>query len=214
MEKMKAFFEPRSIVLIGATDREHSIGRTVMDNLLLGKDRRKVYPVNPNRKTILGLSAYPELSALPEVPDLAVIITPAATVPGCIEECAKFGIKSVIIASAGFKEAGPEGQDREDKIGATAKANNMRIIGPNCLGVIRPRTMLNATFANKMPQQGQVAFLSQSGALGTAVLDWAVSRDLGFSAFVSLGSNAQRRLRRPDRLLWRRSGNQEHRYLS
>lgn len=188
MERIKSFFEPQSIALIGATDREKSIGKTVMDNLLLGKDKRKIFPVNPKRQTILGIPAFPNVSSLPEVPDLAIILTPAKTVPDTIAECADIGIKSVIIASAGFKEIGEEGKEREDRLAEIARSNQMRIIGPNCLGVIRPSSLLNATFANKMAKKGQIAFLSQSGALGTAVLDWAVSRDVGFSAFVSLGS--------------------------
>jgi acetyltransferase len=188
MEAMKSFFAPDSIAVIGATERENSIGKTVMDNLLLGKDKHKIYPVNPNRQTILDQKCYNSISQIPETPDLAIIVTPAATVIESVEECAKLGLKAIIIASAGFKEIGPEGKAREEKIGEIASANGIRIIGPNCLGVIRPTSKLNATFVNKMAKPGRVAFLSQSGALGSAVLDWAVSRDVGFSAFVSLGS--------------------------
>ncbi len=188
MERIRAFFEPASVALVGASERQGAVGRTVLDNLLLAGDRRRVYPVNPNREKILDIKCYPELSALPETPELVVVTTQAKVVPGVIEECGRMGVKAVIVISAGFREAGEEGKAREEKVLAAARRYGIRIIGPNCLGVIRPSALLNATFANKMSRPGQVAFLSQSGALGTAVLDWAVSREIGFSAFVSLGS--------------------------
>jgi len=188
MEPIKAFFEPGSVALIGASEQEGTVGRTVLDNLLLARDRRTIYPVNPNREKLLDLKCYPSVSALPKVPELAVVVTQAKVVPGVVEECAKAGVRAVIIISAGFKEVGAEGKAREEKIMEIARKNGIRVIGPNCLGVIRPSAGLNATFANKMSKTGHVAFLSQSGALGTAVLDWAVSREIGFSAFVSLGS--------------------------
>jgi len=188
MEKIRAFFEPGSIALVGATDREGTVGRTVLDNLMLARDKRRVYLVNPNREKILDLKCYPSLSALPEKPELVVIVTQAKIVPSIIEECGKAGVKAVVIISAGFKEIGAEGKEREEKISQLSRKYGIRIIGPNCLGVIKPSALLNATFATKMSKPGHVAFLSQSGALGTAVLDWAVSREIGFSAFVSLGS--------------------------
>ena len=188
MEKIRLFFEPESVALVGATDRKGAVGRILLDNLLLAEDRRKIYPVNPNRETILSLKCYPEVKALPETPDLAIIATAAKIVPDVVEECGQAGVKAVIIISAGFKEAGAEGKAREDRIAELVDKYGVRIIGPNCLGVIKPDASLNATFATKMSKPGRVAFLSQSGALGSAVLDWAVSRDIGFSAFVSLGS--------------------------
>jgi len=188
MEKIKAFFEPRSIALVGATDRAGTVGRTVLSNLMLAKDKRQIYPVNPNREEILDLKCYPSLSAIPETPELVVIVTQAKVVPAVVEECGRVGVKAVIIISAGFKEIGEEGKEREDKIIKLGKKYGLRIIGPNCLGVIKPGAQLNATFATRMSRPGHIAFLSQSGALGTAVLDWAVSREIGFSAFVSLGS--------------------------
>jgi len=188
MEKIDLFFNPKSVVLVGATDRENSIGKTVLENLLLGQDHHTIYPVNPNRQTVMGMKCYPSVSSLPEVPDLVMIVTPAATVVDTVEDCARAGVKAIIIASSGFKEIGPEGKAREERIAQIAKENDIRIIGPNCLGVIRPITKLNGTFVNRMAKPGKVAFLSQSGALGSAVLDWALSRDVGFSAFVSLGS--------------------------
>ena len=188
MEGMRLFFEPSSVALVGATEREGAVGRIVLDNLLLAKDKRKIYPVNPNREKILDAKCYPNISSLPEMPELAVVVTNAKLVPDIVEESGKAGIKNIIIISSGFKEAGDEGKTRENKIFDTAKKYNIRIIGPNCLGVIRPSTNLNATFATKMTKPGRIAFLSQSGALGSAILDWAVSRDIGFSAFVSVGS--------------------------
>jgi len=188
MEKMKLFFEPKSVAFVGATDRKGAVGQVVMDNLLLAKDRRKIYPVNPRRARISDMKCYPALASLPEIPDLVIIATAAKTVPEVVSECGKVGVKAIIIISAGFKEAGEEGEAREKQILDFARKYGIKIIGPNCLGVIRPSTNLNATFATMMPKPGHIAFVSQSGALGSAVLDWAMSRDIGFSTFVSLGS--------------------------
>jgi acetyltransferase len=188
MGDMKSFFEPASVALVGATERTGAVGRTVLENLLLGKDKRPVYPVNPKQESLLGTKCYSSLSAIPEVPELVVIATNARMVSELVEESGKIGTKNIIIISSGFKEIGEEGKEREKAISETARRYGIRIIGPNCLGIIRPGAGLNATFGNRMPKPGHIAFLSQSGALGTAVLDWAVSRDIGFSTFVSLGS--------------------------
>ena len=188
MERIKLFFAPSSIALIGATDRDRAVGKVALENLLLTKDKLKIYPINPNRDKVFDLTCYPSVSSLEEPPDLAVIITPAETVPDLVEECGKAGIKAIIIISAGFKEIGAEGQAREDKIADIARKYNIRIIGPNCMGLIRPSANLNTTFTRRMPKPGYVAFLSQSGALGSGVLDWAISKNIGFSAVVSLGS--------------------------
>ncbi len=188
MDIIRLFFEPKSIVLIGATDRAGSVGQATLENLLTGKDKRQVYLINPKREQIMGAKCYPNLSALPEVPELAVIATAAESVPDVVEECGKIGIKAIIIISAGFKEAGEKGKEREYRIAEFARKYGMRVMGPNCLGTIRPSTGLNATFTRKMTKPGKIAFLSQSGALGSSVLDWAINRDIGFSAFVSLGT--------------------------
>ena len=188
MDRINLFFNPQSVVLFGATDRPGSVGQTTLENLLSSKDKRKVYIVNHNHEQIMDTKCYPNLSALPEIPELAIIATSAETVPDIVEECGKAGIQAVIIISAGFKEAGEKGKEREAKIMEFAQKYGMRIMGPNCLGAIRPSSGLNATFARKTTKPGKIAFLSQSGALGASVLDWAVSRDIGFSAFVSLGS--------------------------
>ena len=185
---LDSFFEPASVAVIGATEKEGSVGRTVFWNLISSPFGGTVYPVNQKRASILGVRAYPNMAALPEVPELVVIATPAPTIPATVEECAAAGIKAVVIISAGFKEVGPEGAELERQILATARANGMRIVGPNCLGVMRPTTGLNATFAIGISSPGTVGFVSQSGALLTAVLDWSAREKVGFSAVVSLGS--------------------------
>jgi acetyltransferase len=159
-----------------------------MRNLIQLGFEGKVYPVNITKKEILGIRAYQRVDQLPEKVDLAIIATPAKTVPAVLEQCGKAGILGVIIISAGFKEIGSEGRALEDQIQATKRKYNLRIIGPNCFGIIRPSIALNATFSDLMPKSGNVAFISQSGALGSAILDWAMSQNIGFSNFVSVGS--------------------------
>lgn len=188
MEKIKPFFNPSSVALIGSTEKEKAVGRVILENLLEAKDKCRIYSVNPKREKIFDMKCYPDIASIPEIPDLAVIATPAQTVPDIVEECGKAGVRAITIISSGFKEIGTEGKARENRIMDIARQYNIRIMGPNCMGTIRPSANLNTTFAKKMPKPGYVAFLSQSGALGSAVLDWAISRNLGFSAFVSLGS--------------------------
>lgn len=166
------------------------MGRTILENLTATGFGGPVYPVNPQRKKVLGRKAYPSVRAVPGPVDLAVIVTPAATVPGVIAECAAVGVRSAIVISAGFRETGPEGQELERQILANAAATRMRIVGPNCLGVMLPHVGLNATFAAGMARPGSVAFISQSGALCTAVLDWSLREKVGFSAFISIGAMA------------------------
>jgi acetyltransferase len=185
---LDSIFSPGVIALIGATERKHSVGRTVMANLIQGGFPGRIYPVNPIQKSVLGLQAYPKVSDLPEKPDLAVIVTPAGTVPGIIKECADAGVRGAIVISAGFKEIGAAGAALEQQILTEARRGNMRIVGPNCLGVMSPRAKYNATFAASMAHPGSVAFISQSGALCTAILDWSLREKVGFSAFASLGS--------------------------
>jgi acetyltransferase len=181
-------FAPRSVALIGASETAGSVGRTIFQNLGRGGFQGVVYPINPKRNSVLSVRAYPSLSALPEKVDLAVICTPAKTVPGLIQECIQMQVPGAIIISAGFKETGPEGLALEKKILADARQSGMRIVGPNCLGVMVPDRGLNTTFATTMAKAGNVGFLSQSGALCTAVLDWSLKENVGFSAFVSIGS--------------------------
>jgi acetyltransferase len=181
-------FNPKSIALIGASDEEGSVGYILMKNLTEQGYEGKVYPVNIRKTEILGLKAYQTVEQIPEPVDLAIIATPAKTVPDIVEQCGKAGIIGIIIISAGFKEIGPEGKALEDKILELKRKYNLRIVGPNCLGIIRPSIQLNATFTSKMPKLGNIAFISQSGALGAAILDWAVHENIGFSNFVSVGS--------------------------
>ena len=185
---LEPFFNPRSVAVIGATDKDGAAGRTVLENLLQSGSKRKIFPINPHYKELLSTKCYPDIGAIPEVPDLAVIVTPAETVPGLVENCGKVGVSAITIISAGFKEIGEEGEARENKIAEIARQYQIRIMGPNCMGTIRPSSALNTTLIRRMPQTGYVAFLSQSGALGTGILDWAIRRNIGFSAFVSLGS--------------------------
>jgi acetyltransferase len=181
-------FNPKSVAVVGASDEEGTVGYTLMKNLTESNYDGKVYPVNIRKKEILGLKACQSVEQLPEAVDLAIVATPSKTVPDIVEQCGKAGIIGIIILSAGFKEIGPEGKALEDKILQIQKKYNLRIIGPNCLGIIHPDINLNATFTGKMPKPGNMAFISQSGALGSAILDWALHENIGFSHFVSLGS--------------------------
>ncbi len=185
---LDAIFTPNSVALVGATEKEGSVGRTILRNLISSPFGGTVYPVNPKRPNVLGIKAYPSVTAIPEEVDLAVIVTPAPTVPGIISECVDAGVKGAIVISAGFKETGEEGAKLEQQILEHARRGQMRIIGPNCLGVMRPLTGLNATFASTIARPGNVAFISQSGALLTAILDWSFKEVVGFSAFISVGS--------------------------
>jgi acetyltransferase len=181
-------FNPKSVALVGASDEEGSVGQALMKNLTKTGYSGKVYPVNIHKPEILGSRAYKSIEEVPEVVDLAIIATPAQTVPDVVKQCGKAGIRGLIIISAGFKEVGAEGKALEEKILESKKSYNLRIIGPNCLGIIRPSIKLNASFADKMPGPGKIAFISQSGALGTAILHWALHENIGFSNFVSVGS--------------------------
>ena len=187
-QALDAIFAPKSVAVIGATETPGSVGRTILWNLISSTFGGTIYPVNPKRASILGIKAYPSLSMVPEVVDLIVVVTPSPTVPGIIKEAVDLGVKGAIIISAGFKETGPEGVELERQILEHARRGKMRIIGPNCLGVMSPVTGLNATFASTIARPGSVGFISQSGALLTAILDWSLRENVGFSAFVSIGS--------------------------
>ncbi|MCW3996165.1 MAG: bifunctional acetate--CoA ligase family protein/GNAT family N-acetyltransferase [Candidatus Bathyarchaeota archaeon] len=181
-------FNPQSVAIIGASDVEGSVGYAIVKNFTQMGYAGKVYFVNVRKPEILGVKTYPSILQIPEPVDLAMIATPAKTVPDVIDECGRAKVKGVIIVSAGFKETGAAGKVLEEKILEVARKYGIRVIGPNCIGIIRPRKNLNATFLDKMPKPGNVAFLSQSGALGSAILDWAIHENIGFSNFVSVGS--------------------------
>ncbi len=187
-QPLDVFFKPESVAVIGATETEGSVGRTVLWNLISTPFGGTVYPVNLKRPSVLGIKAYPNIGAVPAEVDLAVVITPAPTIPGVIRDCASAGVKGAIVISAGFKELGPQGAALEEQLLEEARKGGVRIIGPNCLGVMCPPTGLNATFGRGMARPGSVGFISQSGALCTAVLDWSFNELVGFSAFLSIGS--------------------------
>ncbi len=185
---LEAIFAPRAVAVIGATEKAGSVGRAIVWNLIRSPFGGTVYPINPSRPNVLGIRSYPRIADVPEPVDLAVVVTPASTVPGVIGECVEAGVKGAIIISAGFKEVGPQGVELERQVLEQARRGRMRLIGPNCLGVMCPGRGLNATFAERIARAGTVGFLSQSGALCTSILDWSLRVNVGFSVFVSIGS--------------------------
>jgi acetyltransferase len=187
-QPLDVFFAPKTVAVIGATETAGSVGRTILRNLVSSPFGGTVFPINPKRPSVLGIKAYKHISEAPEQVDLAVIVTPAATVPGIVHDCAAEDIEAAIVISAGFKEIGPAGLELERQILMEARRSNLRIVGPNCLGVMSPLTGLNATFASTIARPGNVGFISQSGALCTAILDWSQREMVGFSAFISIGS--------------------------
>jgi len=187
-QPLDVFFSPKTVAVIGATETANTVGRTLLWNLVTSPFGGTVYPVNPKRPSVLGVKAYKTISDIPEEVDLAVIVTPPPTIPGIIRECGENGVQGAVVISAGFKEIGAEGAELENQLLREAQAAGIRVIGPNCLGVMSPLSGLNATFATTIARPGSVGFISQSGALCTAVLDWSLKEMVGFSAFVSVGS--------------------------
>ncbi len=188
---LEGFFKPNAVAIVGASAAPGKLGFTVLANVIESGFRGNIYPINPKAPSISGYKAYPSVLDLPEVPDLAVVVIPYNHVPNALRDCGEKGIKSVVVISAGFREASVEGAEREKEVIEIAKKYGIRIIGPNCLGIIDCFTPINATFAAGTPPSGNISFMSQSGALQTAILDWSLAqRDLGFSRFVSLGNKA------------------------
>lgn len=187
MPSLDKIFKPNNVAVIGATEKEGSVGRTILKNLITNPFGGTVFPVNPKRPNVLGIQAHKSIMDIPVAIDLAVIVTPAKIVPIVVQECVDKGVEGCIIISAGFKEIGEEGAELERRIMEIARGK-MRIIGPNCLGVMMPFFGMNATFAGGMANPGNVAFISQSGAICTAVLDWSYEENVGFSSFISIGS--------------------------
>src|SRR6202050_4481978 len=185
---LEAFFVPDSVAVIGATERPGTVGRTVLSNLIESRFQSKVYAINPSHSEVLGLKAYKTISHVPGQVDLAVVVTPALTVAHVIGECVDAGVKAAVVDRKGFRERGPEGAALEQQVQEQLRRGTMRLIGPNCLGIMNPAIGLNATFAKNTPKAGNVAFLSQSGALLTAILDWSQREEVGYSAIVSTGS--------------------------
>jgi len=184
------FFNPKSIAIVGASEKKGKVGYEILRNIVEGDYKGKIFPINPKADTVQNIKAYPDVSSIGEVPDLVIIVVPAKIVPTIMEQCERVGTKSVIIITAGFKEVGKEGKELEKKIVRIARRGNIRVIGPNCLGVISPSNNLNACFGGDMPNPGGIAYLSQSGALLAAILDMANAAGFGFSKLISIGNKA------------------------
>jgi acetyltransferase len=180
-------FDPSAVAIVGATEKEGSVGRAVLENLLLAEGRQ-IFPVNPSRQTVLGIPCFKKVTDIGKPPDLAVIVTPAAMVPNAVEQCGRAGVQGVVVISAGFRETGEKGRKLEDRIEEIRTKYGTRLLGPNCLGFIRPGIRLNATFVKTMPAPGKIAFISHSGALGSTIIDWVMDAGVGLSMFASLGS--------------------------
>jgi acetyltransferase len=191
-QPLEAIFSPKSVAVVGASNRPESVGNAIFKNILLGGFAGTLYPVNPKAPSICGVHAYTSVSAIPDEIELALIIVPATAVPEVLEECGRKGVRGAVVVSAGFKEVGPEGAALEKRAVEIARRYNMPLVGPNCLGVINTdaATMLNASFGRVMPKRGNLAFVSQSGALCAGILDYARGRDIGFSKFISVGNKA------------------------
>ncbi len=187
---LKPLFSPESVAIFGASDRVDSVGQIVLSNMLKSGYKGALFPINPKHEEIQGNRAYASLFQVSEIVELAVVATPAQSVPDIIEDCGKHGIKAAVIITAGFSETGPAGQALERAVLENSRRYGVRLLGPNCLGIMRPDIGLNATFNKGSANVGNLAFVSQSGALCTAILDWAQTNDVGFSSVVSLGSSA------------------------
>lgn len=187
---LEEFFAPRAVAVVGASREPGKVGHDVLRNLQKYGFRGAIYPINPKAEEILGLRCYASIGEVPGPVDLAVIVVPARFVPAVVDDCGRKGVRGLIIISAGFKEVGRDGAELERQVVEIARRHSMRIIGPNCLGLINTHARLNASFAAGAPAEGNVAFISQSGAFGTAILDWALHERRGFSKFVSVGNKA------------------------
>jgi len=192
MQNLDAIFSPQSVAVIGASEKLGKVGHDIFANILKGNYKGTLYPVNPIAKSILSIKAYPSIMDVPDDVDLAIIILPTKLVMKAVEDAVKKKVKGIVIVSAGFREVGEEGLEMENRIAAICKKAGVRLVGPNCLGVINPisSVSLNASFSSRMPTSGDISFISQSGALCTAVLDFAADRKFGFSKFISIGNKA------------------------
>ncbi len=187
---LEAIFAPQSLALLGASPDPQRLGHQIFKNIVEHGYQGRIYPIHPRASSVLDIRAYPSVLAVPDPIDLAVIVIPVQHVLAAVEECGQKGVKGLIVITAGFKEVGGEGKERERQLLEVVNRYGMRMVGPNCLGVIDTISHLNATFAALMPNPGEIAFMSQSGALCTAILDWSKSAGIGFSRFVSLGNKA------------------------
>ena len=192
MKRLDAIFAPKSVAVVGASTREGTVGKSIFNNLLVSDFQGVLYPVNPKARSIHGVRCYPSVEEIPDTIDMAILIVPSKATPETLRKCVERGAKGAIVISAGFKEVGDEGRKLEDEVKAIVAESGISMVGPNCLGVINtdPTVMMNASFAVSMPEAGNIAFISQSGALCTAVLDYAKGIGLGFSKFISIGNKA------------------------
>jgi acetyltransferase len=182
-------FEPAAVAIVGAGERKGSVGSVLIENMLVAGYRGQLYAVNPKHREVRGVPCFPAIGDVPERVDLAVIATPASTVPGIIEQCGAAGVRAAVVISAGFSESGPAGAKLERALLENARRHRLRVLGPNCLGIMRPDVGLNATFARGHARPGSLGLIAQSGAVCTAMLDWAAAHDVGFSCVVSLGGS-------------------------
>lgn len=189
-KSLDKIFNPKTVALIGATDRPGSVGLGICKNLLEGQNKRKIFFVNPYRRKVLGQKTYPFITSIKESVDLAIIAVPASIVPKVAEECCKKKVGGIIVISAGFAEKGKNGKALQDEIVKIVRNAGIRLVGPNCLGIIRPSIKLNATFAPATPLLGEIAFVSQSGALVDSVIDGSLLEHYGFSTIISYGNEA------------------------
>lgn len=187
---LESFFNPKSVAIVGASRQKSKVGYEILANMMGAGYKGEIYPVNPQADTIEGLKCYPDLESIKKVPELVIIVVPAKIVPAIMQQCAKVGTRAVIIITAGFKEVGKEGRELEEQISQTARQAGIRVIGPNCLGVIVPANKLNASFGGDLPAAGSIAYLSQSGALLAAIFDIANASGIGFSKLISIGNKA------------------------
>jgi len=192
VKDIRLLFEPKSIAVVGASRRKEAVGYAIMSNLVAGGYQGKIYPVNPKTDKIGEIKCYPAIADIPETPELAIFIIPSSSVPQSLKECGEKGVRAAVIISAGFREIGGEGIKLEQEVAELAKQYNIPVMGPNCLGVINtdPRFSMNASFSRAIPAPGNIAFVSQSGALCTAILDYARGQNIGFSKFISVGNKA------------------------
>jgi acetyltransferase len=187
---LEKFFNAQSVAIVGASRRKGKVGHEVLSNMIAAGFKGKIFPVNPKAQAIKGLKCYPDLESIGQIPDLAVVIVPAKIVPSALQQCAKVGVKSVIIITAGFIEVGKDGRKLEQQVIQIAKRAGIRVLGPNSLGVIVPANNLNASFGGQLPKAGATGYISQSGALLAAILDIAKASGIGFSKLVSIGNKA------------------------
>jgi len=187
---LESFFNPKSVAIVGASRQRGKVGYEILSNMVAASYKGKLFPINPNADTIDSIKCYPDLKSIGQVPDLVIIIVPAGVVLAVMQQCAEIGVKSVIIITAGFREVGREGRQLEEQVIQVAKQAGIKVIGPNCLGVIVPANNLNASFGGDLPAAGAIGYLSQSGALLAAILDMANANGIGFSKLISIGNKA------------------------